>query len=94
MTKRRRGWLIFTICLLLYAIVFLVALGFGLDWLWGYMVSYEASRPNHAVENYMKNLTPAYICDQSADLIAKADSCDHGGPQRQIHPCKKSGRKH
>lgn len=74
MTKRRRGWLIFTICLLLYAIVFLVALGFGLDWLWGYMASYEASRPNHTVESYMENLTPAYICDKSADLIAKADS--------------------
>lgn len=74
MTKRRRGWLIFTICLLLYAIVFLVALGFGLDWLWGYMASYEASRPNHTVENYMEQLTPAYIYDKSTDLIAKADS--------------------
>lgn len=74
MAKRRKSNLIFTICILLYAIIFLVGLAFGLDWLWGYMTSYEASRSNHTVERYMAQLTPDYICDKSADLIAKADA--------------------
>ena len=85
MTKRRKSSLIFTICILLYAILFLVGLAFGLDWLWSYMASYEASRPNHTVDSYMENLTPDYICDRSADLIAKADASVQSAEQcRQV----------
>lgn len=57
-----------------YALVFLVAAFFGLRYLWNYAAAYEQARPYHAIDGYMANLTPEYICDRSAELI---DTIDH-----------------
>jgi len=74
MTKRKKSRLIFTICLMAYTVIFLVAATYGLRFLWDYMDAYERTRPNHTVDSYMQSLTADYICDRSADLLAKVDS--------------------
>lgn len=73
MSKHRKHNLIFAICLMVYAVAFLIATAFGLDFLWGYMDAYERSRPNHAVDSYMDSLTAEYICDRAAEVFTKVD---------------------
>ena len=74
MAKKTKSRLIFAICLLVYAVLFLAATAVGLNFLWDYMASYELSRPHHAVDSYMQQLTADYICNKSDDLIAKVDA--------------------
>lgn len=74
MTKRKRSRLIFTVCLLVYAVLFLIGTAIGLGYLWDYMEAYERSRPVHAVDAYMDKLTADYICDKVTGLIAMTDS--------------------
>lgn len=69
----KKSWLIFSICLSVYVIAALVAMIFGLDFLWKYMAAYEDGRPSHGIESYIETVTPEYICEKSADLIAKID---------------------
>ena len=74
MAKKTKSRLIFAICLLVYTVLFLAATAVGLKYLWDYMASYELSRPKHAVDGYMQQLTADYICGKSAELIAKTDA--------------------
>ncbi len=59
---------------LLYGLVVLAAGFFGLRYLWNFAEAYEQARPYHALDAYMAQLTPEYICDESQELI---DSIDH-----------------
>lgn len=68
--KKGRGFLIFTI---VYALLFLAGAYAGLDFLWDFMDAFEASRPENTINAYMEQVTPDYICDNSADLIATID---------------------
>ena len=70
MNKRRWG---FPIALLVYALVFLIALAVGLGWFWQYMADFESSRPDTALEGYMNSLTAEYVADRSGDLIGRID---------------------
>jgi len=70
--KKRRFWP-FLLGMLIYAIVALVAIGFGLDWFYGFIGAYEASRPKHVLNEYMDTLTKEHVCDLSNDLIAQVD---------------------
>lgn len=70
--NRKRRW-IFPIALMVYALVFLVAMAFGLDFLWDYMEAYEQSRPHVALNAYVQKLTAEYVADASGELIAKID---------------------
>ena len=63
----------FGLGMLIYAIVFLVGLYFGLKELWTFMEAYEASRPKNVLAAYMDTVTDEYVCDQSADVIAAVD---------------------
>ena len=74
MPKRTRSRLIFTVCLLVYAVLFLIGTAIGLRYLWDYMDAYELSRPVHAVDAYMDKLNADYICERSTDLIDMVDS--------------------
>lgn len=73
MTEHRKKKKLFPLFMLLYAVVFLVAVAFGLRYFWGYMDAYEKSRPNHTLDAYTLQLTPEYICDASASLMASID---------------------
>ena len=68
--KFRYGFLLFTV---LYALVILTAGYFALSYLWDFAAAYEMARPYHAIDAYMADLTPDYICDRSSDLIATVD---------------------
>lgn len=71
--KKKHSGLWFGLGMLLYALVFLGAAGFGLKWLWGFMEAYEASRPYIAIDGYMEQLTREHIVDACADVMAQAD---------------------
>ncbi len=70
--KAKKGGF-FAIGALLYAVIFLAAVMFGLRFLWTFMEAYEASRPNNTVNAYMQELTAEHIVDLSGDLIAQVD---------------------
>lgn len=69
---KKHRW-VFPVALVLYAIVFLVAAGYGLRWFWNYIDAYEQSRPHIALDAYMENLTAEYITDRCGELIATID---------------------
>lgn len=69
--KRSLGWFIFG--MVLYAAVFLGAVGYGLKYLWIYLEAYENSRPYHAIDAYMEQLTKEYISQCAEDMIAQVD---------------------
>lgn len=73
MADKRKRKKLFPLFMLIYAVVFLIAVAFGLRYFWGYMDAYEKSRPNHILDAYLQHLTPEYICDASAELIASID---------------------
>ena len=68
--KKRRffGW-----GMLLYAVVFLAGLYFGLKELWVFMEAYEASRPKNVLAAYIDSVTDEYVCDQSEAVINMVD---------------------
>lgn len=70
--KKSGSW--FCIGMLLYAVIFLGLVIFGLRFLWDYMAAYEASRSDNAVDAYMEQLTSEHIVDMSQNVI---DQIDH-----------------
>ncbi len=64
----------FPLALGIYAAVFLLLCAVGLTFFWGYIDAYEQTRPAIAIDRYLQSLTPAYIAEQSTQLI---DSVDH-----------------
>ncbi len=73
MARKKRGWLIFTIALLVYALLFLAATAFGLDFLADFLEDYEQSRPHIALNAYMDSLTADYVADRCGDLLGQID---------------------
>lgn len=71
--KRKNSTLRFIIGMLVYALIFLGAVGFGMAKFWDYMEAYEASRPSVAIDAYMQQLTREHIVDSCGDLIAQVD---------------------
>lgn len=59
--------------MLVYAVIFMTAVGFGMAKFWDFMEAYEASRPSIAINAYMEQLTREHIVDSCADLIAQVD---------------------
>ena len=68
--KKRRGFGLF---MLIYAVLALVGIGFGLKWLWGFISAYEASRPHIAIESYMKDLDADYVLERSGGVLELVD---------------------
>lgn len=71
--RKKRGFKWFAFGMVVYAVVFLGAVAFGLKYLWSFLAAYEATRPDHAIEAYMEQLTVEHICDSAAELIAQID---------------------
>lgn len=71
--RKKRSRLIFAICMVLYAAVFLSGIAYGLDWFWDFIAAYEASRPANTIDAYMEQLTDEHLCDSAADMIAQVD---------------------
>lgn len=70
--KKKHRW-IFPLLLFIYAIAFLGAAAYGLDWFWDYMDAYEQSRPHIALNAYEEKLTADYVLSKSAALVQQID---------------------
>ncbi len=70
--KKRRKFN-FWLFMLIYGVALLVVAFVGLCIFWDYIDAYEDSRTKSTIEGYIAELTPQYICDRSADLIAGID---------------------
>lgn len=70
--KKKRRW-IFPLLLLIYAIAFLGAAAYGLDWFWDYMDAYEQSRPHIALNAYTEKLTADYVLSKTDALVQQID---------------------
>ena len=73
-TVKKRKVKIFPMVLAVYAIVFLLAAGFGLRSFWNYLTAYEASRPENTLNAYMQSLSPQSVCDASSALLDQVDT--------------------
>ncbi len=71
--KKKNGNLIFAICVVIYAIVFILAASIFFNWLWTAVSDYELSRPEKAVDAYMAQLTKEHIVDSCTELFEKID---------------------
>lgn len=70
---KKAHWGRFFFCMFLYALVVLGAAAYGLKYLWGFLESYEASRPKNTVEGYMQNLTEQHIIDVGISVRSLID---------------------
>lgn len=73
MAKRKQKGMGFAIFMVVYALVALVGIAFGLKWFWGFISAYEASRPHIAIDAYMEELTAERIVDESTALLEQID---------------------
>ena len=71
--KKKKSGVGFAIFMVLWAVLLLGATGFGLRWFWGYMESYEASRPHVAIDAYMEKVNKEYIVDHSQEFMSVVD---------------------
>ena len=69
--KKGRGFAVFMV---IYAVLALVGIYFGLRWFWGFMEAYEASRPHIPIDAYMESMSPEKVVDASTELMAQTDS--------------------
>lgn len=68
--KKSRGFAVF---MLIYSIAFLAAAFYGIKYLWGYMESYERSRPINTVNMYMDSMDDDYWRRASAQVVNSVD---------------------
>lgn len=75
MAKRRnkQKGMGFAIFMLVYAILGITGIFFGLKWFWGFIASYESSRPQVAIDAYMSTVTPERVVEECDVVIEKAD---------------------
>ena len=75
MAKRKKNnkGIGFPLFLAVYAVLFLGLTAFGLNWLWGCMEAYEASRPYLAIDSYMAKVDKEYILERNPELLTAVD---------------------
>lgn len=56
-----------------YALIFIIAAVCLLGWFWGYMESYEFSRPTTTMNAYVAQLKVSHLQDSAAELISQID---------------------
>lgn len=64
----------FILGMVIYALVFLLAVGTGLYFFWDFIEAYELSRPKNTISAYVDQLTPEQMCASSDALYATVDS--------------------
>lgn len=69
MVKKPRHFSFFYLFLIIWSGILLLAMALGLRWFWGYIASYENSRPHIATDAYMEQLTVSHICDQALPAL-------------------------
>lgn len=74
MAKKKKKGMGFAIFMVVYAVLALVGIGFGLKWFWGFISAYEASRPHIPIDAYMEQMNPERVVDGCAELLEQTDS--------------------
>lgn len=70
---RKQKGMGFAVFMLLYAVLALVGIGFGLKWFWGFMENYEASRQHIPIDRFMATISREKIIDQCDDMLDQVD---------------------
>ena len=63
----------FAIFMVLYAVLALAGIGYGLKWFWGFMEAYEASRPYIPAEQFMANVSRDKIIEDCDEILEQVD---------------------
>ena len=77
MAKRKKNHsLRFALAMVVYALVFVVALAAFLRWEWGILdrLDREMTEPSHAIERYISSFDSAHIRALSSDFVSSLDS--------------------
>lgn len=73
MAKNKKKGAGFAVFMMIYAVLALVGIFFGLRWFWGFIEAYEASRPHVPINAYMENMSPERVVDGCQELMDSAD---------------------
>ena len=75
MAKRRtkQKGMGFAIFMMIYAVLALVGIGFGLKWFWGFMESYEASRTHIPIDRFMATISRDKVIADCEDMLEQVD---------------------
>lgn len=72
--RPRRKKRIFPWFLLIYSIIILLGIGFGLNYLQSYLHSYEQSLPYNTTDTYLQSLDADHICRQASSILDEIDT--------------------
>ena len=70
---RKQKGMGFAIFMVVYAVLGIAGICFGLKWFWGCIAAYEASRPHGTIDAYMATVTKDRIVEDCDVVIEKAD---------------------
>ncbi len=73
-TRKKQKGMGFAIFMVVYAVLALTGIFFGLKWFWGFIDAYEASRPHIAIDAYMETVTPERIVDSCDVILEQVDT--------------------
>lgn len=73
MAKNKKKGAGFAVFMVVYAVLALIGIFFGLRWFWGFIEAYEASRPHVPIDAYMENMSPERVVDGCKELMDSAD---------------------
>ena len=73
MAKTKKKGAGFAVFMVVYAVLALTGIFFGLRWFWGFIEAYEASRPHVPIDAYMETMTPERVVDGCQELIDSTD---------------------
>lgn len=73
MAKNKKKGVGFAIFMVVYAVLALTGIFFGLRWFWGFIEAYEASRPHVPIDAYMETVSAERVVDGCQELIDSTD---------------------
>ncbi len=73
MAKNKKKGAGFAIFMVVYAVLALTGIFFGLRWFWGFIEAYEASRPHVPIDAYMESMSPEKVVEGCEALVESTD---------------------
>lgn len=71
--KKKSKWLRFSLGMVIYAIVVLIAASMMLKYLWDFAAEYESEQPSYKMNEYVSSLNETHVRKISTDFIATLD---------------------
>lgn len=73
MAKNQKKGTGFAVFMVIYAVLAVVGIFFGLKWFWSFIEAYEASRPHIPIDAYMETMSPERVVDGCTELMESTD---------------------